>query len=155
MKLARDKLDPIAGRHRAANTALARGCISGDFVHSARDWQLRGRSINGFYVNPELNLMFGTVEMNVTLYAPPLIFPYRYFFFFCHLIPLSRVSQEVSPTSSKKREEERQEGKEREEEESRTRRKADRFHERHALMLNKLEQMIGIRLLPRRHSPTP
>lgn len=102
MKLARDKLDPIAGRYRAANTALARGCISGDFVHSARDWQLRGRSINGFYVNPELNLMFGTVEMNVTLYAPPLIFPYRYFFFFCHLIPLSRVSQEVSPTSSKK-----------------------------------------------------
>lgn len=102
MKLARDKLDPIAGRHRAANTALARGCISGDFVHSARDWQLRGRSINGFYVNPELNLMFGTVEMNVTLYAPPLIFPYRYFFFFYHLIPLSRVSQEVSPTSSKK-----------------------------------------------------
>lgn len=27
-------------------------------MQSARDWQLRGRSINGFYVNPELNLMF-------------------------------------------------------------------------------------------------
>lgn len=104
MKLARDKLDPIAGRHRGTNTALARGCISGDFVHSARDWQLRGRSINGFYVNPELNLMFGTMEMNVTLYAPTINLSVSIFFlplpFNLPLSPL--LSQEVSPTSSKK-----------------------------------------------------
>lgn len=154
MKLARDKLDPIAGRHRGTNTALARGCISGDFVHSARDWQLRGRSINGFYVNPELNLMFGTMEMNVTLYAPTINLSVSIFFLLLPFnLPLSPLlSQEVSPTSSKKTRggatgRERARG--RRENASKTRRKADRFHERHALMPNKLEQMIGIRLLPR------
>lgn len=49
--------------------------------------------------------MFETVEMNVTLYPPPLIFPYRYFFLLLPFNPpFARASQEVSPTSSEKRE---------------------------------------------------
>lgn len=164
---------PSLDVYRGTNTASARGCISGDFVHSARDWQLRGRSINGFYVNPELNLMFRTVEMNVTLHSPSLIFPYRYFFLllllnppppFSHFerfrqLPAKNMRRRRRRSSSRK---EKREGETRR---AKTRRKAGSVSRTtHALMPNKPELMIGIRLLPhhhqrflspRRHSPTP